>query len=180
MKSIEVIQKKNNYLNDLLKLERHLFFNNEMKFILFIYIIILLLYILNLLNLINLYSSYFKVATISYSIILLSFLIKDLINYLKIRKSLKNNLKYFHKGRVNINLKEDTILVYKYSDENNLYVNWSSLNKILKLKNTLYFIPNFDHQPFIIINKKEIVKGDFDDIFKFADKMLKSNKRYNF
>jgi len=97
-----------------------------------------------------------------------------------IRKSLKNNLKYFHKGRVNINLKEDTILVYKYSDENNLYVNWSSLNKILKLKNTLYFIPNFDHQPFIIINKKEIVKGDFDDIFKFADKMLKSNKRYNF
>lgn len=179
MKSIEIFQKKSNYLNDLSKLERHLFFNNEMKFIVIIYIIILLLYILNLLNLTDLYPSLFKVATISYSLILLLFLIKDFINYLKIRKSLKNNLKYFHEGRVNINLKEDTILV-STSDKNNLYFNWSSVNKILNLENTLYFIPNFNHQPFITINKKEIVKGDFDDIFKFADKILKRNKRNKF
>ena len=151
-----------------------------MKFIVLVYLIISIFYTLNLLNLINFYSFFFKAATISYSVFLILFLIKDFINYLKFRKSLKDDLKYFQEGMVYVYLKEDDILLSIVSDKNYSNLKWSSISKILVLKNTLYFIPNFNYHSLIIINKNEIIEGDFDDVIRFANKTLKSNRRDKF
>ncbi len=129
--TIKAFQTKSNYVKDIMKLNRHLLFNKEMKFIFLIFITILLCHILNLLNYIDLYPFLFKVAVISNGAILLLFLIKDFIKYQKFKKSLKSNLTSFHEGEVNIFFNKQTILVTNQSDEKYLNINWSSINKIL-------------------------------------------------
>jgi len=145
-----------------------------------LYFIVFVIFLLNTTKFIDFHPFLLSALVVSLGIGIFGMFIHGLILILKKKNKIDKELKNIYQGEVEADFTNDKIIVKAKDYTNHYKLLWSNLKKVKVIKNTMHLVPKSKNEPGVRINKNEIIEGDFDEIYKFADKILKRNKRNNF